>query len=224
MRILHISDTHGSFNPLIGPFDVILHTGDLLPNFPSIMSGDKNREIENQANWINQNISHFKKWIGDNTFLFVAGNHDITPSQRIIDILVDNKIKAVNITEKVFQFNGKTFYGIPNINKINGRWAYESTPEEMLKAFNKFKTALALYRRIDVLAAHMPLYGMLDFTKRFERMGSTVFLEELNKLDYTILPDAYAHGHCHECFGISAHRGMIVSNAATVQNIIEIME
>jgi Icc-related predicted phosphoesterase len=224
MRILHISDTHGSFNQLIGPFDVILHTGDLLPNFPAIMSGDKNKEIECQANWISQNISHFKKWIGDNTFLFVAGNHDFTPSQRIVDILVDNNIKAVNITEKFHQINDKKFYGIPNINKMVGRWAYESTPEEMLKAFNKYKSVLSMYRRIDVVAAHMPLYGMLDFTRRFERMGSTVFLEEFNKLDYTNLPSVYAHGHCHECFGVAVHRGMIVSNAATTQNVIEIPE
>ena len=44
MRIWHCSDRHSLFPKLFGEFDIVLDTGDMLPNSHMVLAGNKIQE------------------------------------------------------------------------------------------------------------------------------------------------------------------------------------
>jgi len=45
-----------------------------------------------------------------------------------------------------------------------------------------------------------------------------------NWLAYEVItkPKAYVHGHIHDSFGVRSEMGILVSNAATTMNLVEV--
>ena len=82
MRVVHTSDNHGAFSPIKGrSIDVIIHSGDLLPD-PDPSHGHKKDIIEYwQRKWVWDHIEQFKTWIGALPFLFTLGNHDFAGAE-----------------------------------------------------------------------------------------------------------------------------------------------
>jgi len=223
LRACHISDTHGGLPKLSGRYDIVVHSGDILPNSYAVMNRNITQEIAFQLDWLTQNLINFKKWLQGTTFLFIPGNHDFLHPDIIERTLNSEGIKAINLSNKRVMYEDVSFYGFPYVPEIGGNmWNYEKElPEmdievgKMLDVINKDYT--------DVIVAHSPLYQTLDLTKGNDCIGSTVLT---NALDYKVkkemLPTVICHGHIHESCGVAIRNSILISNAATTQHIIQI--
>jgi hypothetical protein len=69
-------------------------------------------------------MEKFKEWIGEVPFLFVLGNHDFISPEHVETQLCANEIKAINLTNKLVNFEGDKFYGFPYVPYINGNFNY----------------------------------------------------------------------------------------------------
>lgn len=210
-RICHISDTHGFFPQIKKSYDFIVHTGDMLPDMPtsSFISDAYSQQL-----WLEENIDQFVELIGDKTFLFVQGNHDFISPSIVEDILKSKSINAINIGNRVVDSEGLRFYGFPFIPKIKGKFNYELDEEEMEERVSEL-IKIVNSNKIDVLATHCGLLGVLD-----TKFGN----KELNKALYKFKtkPKCLLHGHTHQQNGIAIVNNILISNAATSQQVIEI--
>lgn len=207
MRLLHISDTHGTFPDLNARADIIVHSGDLLPN---ASRGGPNEAVW-QVGWIVSNSVRLRNWIGSRPFLFIHGNHDFaiaTPWLR------DAGIDAVCLDDVSYTENGVSFYGIPWTKYFTGEWNRELHPHEMQAVINRIPY-------VNVLVSHGPPLGILDHNAYGERCGCPTIR---SALDYGTIPvpDVYLCGHIHESNGVCRIRETLYSNAATTQHIIEL--
>lgn len=215
-RINHISDTHGHFPKLLGTFDVVVHSGDASPNFTY-----NEKEASLQMLWWEKKVPIIKTWLQGRPFLFTLGNHDFLPGFWLEDMLNSNGIKATCLHDKITTYEGINFYGFPYVPPITGKWEYELTHDEMAM---KFEEMAPIFDRtfVDVIVAHCPPYNYLDLAYSNNRYGNT----QMNTfLDYQISrdmqPSYYLCGHIHEANGLMMRNGMLISNAAVTQQIIE---
>lgn len=220
LRILHISDTHGKFPQLVGRFDVVVHTGDFFPNSVAVYSGNKTAEMLFQEEWLERQATNVKNWLRGYPFFFVLGNHDFILPHRMEELLNLYGIKTQSLHEKVVSHENINFYGFPYVPYINGMWNYECDHDEMKDNLEKLvDTCNQTY--IDVIAAHAPINGHLDWYKGPLGCSDMAFaFDESISKDMT--PSFYLHGHIHESNGVTVRNGLLISNAATTQNIIEI--
>lgn len=222
MKILHCSDRHSLFPKLIGDYDIIVDSGDALPNGPKM---NRDREAEFQRSWTIHNLDEYAKFIGDKPFLLCNGNHDFT--EQTCDILQSAGIHAYNITNKKFAFRGLNFYGFPYIPFIEGSWNYELIFPEMI---HKLDPVIRMINdgEIDVLVPHCPPYGIMDLTPDGRHIGNAALK---NAIEYKLAkwPKAMLFGHAHQNFGLinmenpnNPKETMLLSNAALHYRIIEI--
>jgi Icc-related predicted phosphoesterase len=206
MRILHISDTHGLLPTSFPLADVIVHSGDLMPNRTR---GIRPVEETYQTAWILANAEHFKRKIGDTPFLFVQGNHDFIDP---VPLLVGMGINAIELTEEPILIGEVLFQGFKYIKYFSGEWNNETSERELAMRLDDLNT-----EAVDVLVTHGPMYGVLDRNAQGERCGS----QSLRKAMQDKPPRYLLHGHIHEAAGLLAWSGgMIVSNAACTQRVI----
>ena len=78
-------------------------------------------------------------------------------------------------------------------------------------------TKIVNEEKLDILVGHTAIYGVLDL----EKIGSTILANAFN-YQFTHFPKCYLHGHLHYSNGIAILNNCIVSNAATIQHIIQI--
>jgi Icc-related predicted phosphoesterase len=213
MKILHISDTHGSFPKLDTEGDIIVHSGDFFPNsqyyhMPLV-------EAEVQAQWTIQNQDALRNWIGSRPFFLCHGNHDfdLQAAEHLCDVGID----AHNISLQHKEIHGVKLYGIPYVPYFTGSWNFEKSD-----VFLEEHLRYDVYDRdIDVLVSHAPPYGCLDKVRKRENIGSkplATYIKTAKKPARTVLC-----GHVHESGGLQRHlRGTWVSNAATKQNLLEL--
>lgn len=204
MRIIHISDTHGSFPPL-PEGDVVVHSGDLMPN----RSRGDEREPAYQKSWLLHHRKQFVEWLAGRPMLLCRGNHDFTPL--VQPILRDGGCNITDITNRLHEHGGLRFFGFPYVHYMCGEWNFEVTEAEIGD-----KTRAIPWGQFDIIVAHAPIAGILD-----ECYGDHIGNRAMaNALNYDVprhcWPRAYLHGHAHEANGIDDMDGMIVSNAATV--------
>jgi hypothetical protein len=137
MRIQHTSDNHGFFQDLEGDFDVVIHSGDLFPNHcfgPKRVWSTLEVEKAFQTDWLKGRIETIKEWIKGKPFLFCSGNHDfIDPCP----ILIAAGITAINLDDKVTEFEGHTLYGLPWVPFIEGVWNFELMDVEMREEIDR---------------------------------------------------------------------------------------
>ena len=214
MYIKHISDTHGKLFYHDNKSDILIHSGDMLPNSPCILGGDIDGEIEFQRNWVKKNISLFPK-----EFLFVLGNHDFLDPNELESIFQDSGIKAINLAGKVTNIGPFRVVGFSWINFIAGRWKYEVFIPEMKEKVNELMK-LIQENDANMIVAHAPLEGILDYSwEHNKHFGNGVLRNSLDYEENNIR--YYLHGHVHEAFGVSFQNGLFISNAATSCNYIE---
>lgn len=220
-RIMHISDTHGNFLRLNGSFDCVVHSGDFFPNSPA-QYNSKSAEAVFQVEWMRENLDTFKQWIGNKPYLFTLGNHDFCGDTILEILLRAHGIKAFALHDKIVHYEGMNFYGFPYVPYINGSFNFEKEIPEMQEKCDEMVNALNT-SYVDVFVCHAPLYGILDLNSAGHRCGSTVMADAFKyKLNTGMQPNAIFHGHIHNAHGIAQHDGLLISNAATTQNILEI--
>ncbi len=220
-RICHVSDTHGFFPKLLGKFDMVVHSGDFFPNSQFVWS-NKVREMEFQYQWLESKIPVMKEWLQNHPFLFTLGNHDFLSAEFMAQILNAAGIKSFCLHDKITNLDGINFYGFPYIPNINGVWNYERSLDQMVPHIDLLSETLN-QTYVDVLVSHPPPYKCLDLSNGNEFLGSTALSNALDfKIAQEMLPSVIMFGHIHEAQGVSMRNGMLCSNAATTQRIIEL--
>lgn len=227
MRISHVGDIHGNFNKLGGRFDIIVFSGDFCPDFYlsqfNCSESDKARVAALQLDWISDNISNIKQWTQHSPFLFILGNHDWIKPELVEFTLRSQGIEAISLNNKLVTYQGINFYGFPYVPAINGSFNYErEIPEMITEVDEMFKTLNQTH--VDVLVTHAPLYKVLDITNGNYNIGNRVLSNMIDfKLSKDMIPNYLLCSHCHEARGMAMYNGMLVSNAAQTQNIVEIL-
>jgi Icc-related predicted phosphoesterase len=221
MRLLHISDTHGQFKPLRGSFDIIVHSGDLPPDPPKSMG--QNKLGPWQLDWVKNNIAEFKEWLQGKPFLFCGGNHCFYNPYRFEELLNEAGIKAICLHNKITSFEGVKFFGFPFVPPINGSFAYETDNETMIKHCD-YMSKLMNETYVDVIVAHCPPYNCLDANPLDgHHFGNRTMCDLLDyKLTKKMRPKWYLCGHIHSANSITVRNGLMVSNAARTQHIIQL--
>lgn len=216
MKIAHISDTHGYFPSIADDIDLVVHSGDFLPD-PPIPMTPKNR-IDFQQNWLLSRLPTIKDWVHNKTLVMCQGNHDWLPPI-LQESILQKKINAYVLHEKVASIKNLYFYGFPFVPTINGFHNHEKSPEDMSFSINKI-TNIVNKSKIDVLISHAPPAGIFDLAFSGERFGNPQLSNAIIN-DFKIFPKAFLFGHIHFSGGQQALiKNSIFSNAATKVNYI----
>lgn len=219
MRIIHVSDTHGKFPELKGYGQVVVHSGDFCPDFIC----NDNQPAYYQEIWLKEKVVQIKNWLNGRPLLFCLGNHDHISPTVFEKVLKDAGIEAYDLTEKVVVYGSVNFYGFPYVPTINGKYAYECNIYQMQDRVDAM-LAVTEVMYIDVIVAHCPPANCLDYDHYQDRhFGNTSLTQALDyKWSRDMLPQAILVGHIHSNNGVTIKNGVLISNAATTQNIIEI--
>lgn len=222
-RICHVSDTHGGFPRLYGRYDLVLHTGDFFPNSHHVGIGNKTGEMSFQLQWLRDSIDEIKAWLQGHVLIYVPGNHDFLHPDLMEMELQQAGVRAYGITDRMFTYQGITFYGFPYVPAIGGNmWNYEKEIPEMQVEVDKMVEKLNV-EKVDILCCHAPINKCLDLSYSNQLLGSSVIATALDyKIEQDKLPKVYLCGHIHEAHGLAMRNGMLVSNAATTYQIIEV--
>lgn len=237
MKILHISDCHGfkhriegagvitKFPVISEDFDVVVCSGDFYPNLH--WGANRKRQLvkeetDYQNNWFISNLKAFKQFIRNKPFFWTSGNHDWANP---VDILNQNGIIAFDLNNSIIEYNGLSWAGFPFIPEIQNNWNFERNSNDMRQEIQKFIEKLKAANKfdsLDVLVAHAPIANILDLDENRGRLGNSHMANALN-YQFIKKPKAYLCGHIHSCGGqTEMFDEMIVSNAATTWNIIEL--
>lgn len=220
MKILHISDWHGDFLFPKEDYDIVISSGDMLPTFDRF---DKTYEIAAQKQWVKDNVHNFKKLCGGRYFLDCGGNHDFISLSKELKKYWSN---AIDLTPNNLGHDGYvwleniSFHGFPWVPYINGEWNFELMEDELRSRTIKFLNKLV---GKTVLVMHCPPYGILDYSPFSGHIGNTPLTNHLfygMKKEY--LPKVILCGHQHDDHGLQGKGGILISNAATTYNIINI--
>lgn len=224
MKILHISDTHGTFPLLqLQGVDLIVHSGNL---FPNLTRGNVPVEEAFQEEWIASHRTHLRAWVDGRPFFFCTGNHDFlsTPETFLRAVGVEATCLDSMLPES---FQGVSFQGFPYTPYLQGEWNGELQPLAMTymvqQLLDSWDTAVP-----DVLVAHAPLYGHLDQNHEGEHCGNHELLVGLQERRDQPLPRWMLHGHIHEeggrrsVFQPNSPYPMDISNAACTQRVIHL--
>lgn len=152
MKILHLSDTHGTHHRLrdLPEADVVVHSGDFT------MTGTKHEAID------------FLNWLCDLPYdhkIFICGNHDDCLYGANIDGLDSNVHYLCN---SGIEIDGVKFYGVP-------MFMGDCVTDRQSKNYDKIPTD------IDILITHSPAYGILDFDDNIH-YGSEEILSRISSL------------------------------------------
>lgn len=213
MRILHLSDTHGRMPELERDFDVVVHSGDLLPNRSY---GIRPIEETFQRYWLEENAPKFPPSYWLKPLLVCPGNHDfIDPTPILRSFGIDARL----LCNGALGVSGVGFYGFPWTPTFYD-WNWMCGPDEMREHLSP-AVELMSQGAIDVFVGHGPMYGVLDRNADGERCGSKVVRDVMRDVRHP--PKLFLHGHIHEAAGVQTwSRGILVSNAATTQRIVTI--
>ena len=217
MRILHVSDSHGL--PPSCPdedFDVIVHSGDFCPNRSF---ANKTLEVPFQTYWCENTLSwlHPKYWTVP--VVITPGNHDyIDVAFQMREIGIDARLACDNFVD----VDGISFWGHPWTPEFFG-WNWMCDREEMRKRLARAAELLE-QGGVDVFVSHGPMWGIFDRNREGKHCGCPELGRVLEFARHT--PKALLHGHIHEANNVvqldEEWDGMIISNAALGQRIVEI--
>lgn len=219
MKIAHISDLHGDF-PTLPECDLVINSGDWMPNSKFRQFGNELEE-QFQNQWLESKIEEIQAWLGARPMIFVQGNHDYTdPSQ----VLVKHKLNVVDITNKLIEYKGLTFYGFPYIpaeddaKSWNHRRRYGMMELEFDEVFSKLKEKNI--EQLDFFVCHCPPWDVFDTCPLQNRQFGNKVLTR--RLEEKFKPKHLLCGHIHGAGGQTEYRGVKVSQAARIINIIDL--
>lgn len=220
MKIAHVSDLHGNLLPIPYQANIIINSGDWLPDCGSLWS-KQNVKSERQKEYFYKNIEKIVPWIKGKPYYFINGNHDFIDSEELERILRTNGISAYSLEDKIVSHENMTMYGFPWVPYINGSFNYELVPLDMEKKVKELMEVLE-NNVIDVLVLHCPIKNELS-SEGFEDYGNNLLENHIKNLDKAKVPGLILCGHLHEAKGIKYSNILesLVVNSATTCNIIE---
>jgi Icc-related predicted phosphoesterase len=214
MKILHSSDLHGSYKPLLaaleGDYDIWIDTGDFFPN--------KTRgtaiEASYQTRWFGGYKGlgeRIKARIGNRPMISVPGNHDFV---NLAHLLTRSGVQAFDITDPIFNpsfppfsFHSVRFAGFREIPYIAGEWNGEA------HCFDDQINRVAATNP-DILLTHAPPSGVLS-----DQWGIPALTTYLFYQPHRI--KLHLFGHVHEHGGEEVTEGGIrfVNGATTIRTV-----
>jgi Icc-related predicted phosphoesterase len=215
MKILHLSDTHGTLKPLKSDAKIVVHSGDFLPN---CSRGLKWMEIPFQAKWIEKSASNIRKVYEGRRLLVLPGNHDFVALGKL---LKEEGVNVECLNRRLVHVDGFAFYGFPLVPWFCGEWNFEETERSIEHHLGELKELMET-GAVDVLVSHGPLFGVLDQNEDGENCGSTSLMDCLLKARHP--PKYVLHGHIHEAAGVKEWNKIAVSNAACIQREMNLLQ
>lgn len=197
MKILHLSDTHGSHfwkYANLSNVDMVVHTGDYLPNFTR---SDLILEKAMQKAWLVQHFGAFKEWLKSRPFVYVAGNHDYC---QLSSVYGNHVIQA---NRKPIDVLGVKIAGYPEVPEINGTWNFETSAREL-----HFIASEITDTDVEILITHTPPAGI--FSKQW---GCQSLASCLTYKNHQIKAHLFGHVHMEE-YSQAVVNNIIFSNAA----------
>lgn len=206
------SDLHGvvPLEVLDGGADIVVLAGDIAP-----LDGLDGGALWRQRGWVTDVFVPFMEARPGTEFVFVPGNHDFWGE----DIGPDSWIWPRNahcLRNTGCEVLGLSFYGMPNIPEINGRWAFESRRSAMSLA------CAAIPDGTDVLIAHTPPMAdgcdMDSSDGRFDirsgerlHFGSPDLADAIDRISPRFLFCGHIHTGSHDCTEIGRTKCFNVS-------------
>jgi Icc-related predicted phosphoesterase len=197
MIIVSISDTHNKHKKTTIPeCDILIHSGDAT-------GMGRSSEMQDFAKWFeNQPAKHH---------VFVPGNHDFGFEKEEARFRGFFSKTHVLIGESV-EIEGLKIYGSPWTPWFHD-WAFnfpQNDPRHPTSDAAKHWQLIP--EDTNILVTHGPPYGILDMTKRGERVGCMNLTDRIPALKDLIL---HQFGHIHEDAGV-VDRGVAYCNASFV--------
>ncbi len=190
ITIVCVSDTHGYHTETaIPPGDILVHAGDLTRH-------GELADVEEFDRWL-AGLPHPYKVV-------VAGNHDWCFQTRPAEARARLR-HAVYLQDEAAVVEGVRFYGSPWQPWFLD-WAFNLPRGPDLAA----KWAL-IPDGTEVLVTHGPPFGVLDQTRRGDRVGCVDLLARVRQ----VRPGLHVFGHIHEAAGVVRDGGTLFVNAAT---------
>lgn len=181
MKIVCVSDFHGTPLPEIPSCDVLVIAGDYEPGLPESMT----------FGWLTGTFLTWLMAAPARHIVMTPGNHDGFTEQNL-DIL--RRLPGHLLVDEGVMLDGKMFWGSPWTPTFFNWWYMKDDPDL------KWHWA-KIPHGVDVLVTHGPPWGILDETKRGARVGSTTLRRRLPTLERLKL---HVFGHIHESYGICA--------------------
>lgn len=225
IRFVHVSDSHGNFPPL-GTGDVVVHSGDLMPNRhddadpfkPGTQWGKPEREMSFQERWIDANARRIKDWVGGRPFFFCPGNHDFyDPTARLVAEGVHIRHLGV---KHIDYYDGVPLFGFPFCPSNVHPWNYATDPAGMEQEIARMRAILVNEREI-ILVAHCPPGGILDKSRSGTRYGNPALTDFLDHGGMDVKAVFCGHVHEDHAIWLDPDSHLLISNAATVVNHVE---
>lgn len=230
VRIVHISDTHMMHDHLLKSIpegDILIHSGDFSAFSVKRCFGNKEQDRDAVIDEIN---SFFHK-LSFKHKIFVAGNHEMSFSNRHKDYIEKNLTEVTYLHDKSIEVEGLNIYGTSWTAKRFSSYA---------RGFSISRSDLGQHwdfipSETDILITHMPPQGVMDLgAKDFagirnlfssnnpcnicggihemqEHWGCKALKKAVLK---RIRPTLHLFGHVHEQNGVTAEDGITFSNAA----------
>lgn len=239
LRILHTSDRHGSWRPILGfeDFDLWIDSGDWMPN---ITRGTP-IEARFQASWMTLDKLKLRKlyqragdfyptdseqpphtgsiaqrlttWLAGRPMLCVPGNHDYAD---LAACLRTAGAQALNLTKGPAKVGGLRFAGMREIPVIAGEWAGESGEPELRAAVERVMSFDP-----QVLVTHSPPNGILDLSdNKGGHVGISALTQWLVYRPHRV--QLVLFGHVHEQPAVVREMDIMFSNAAQTARILEV--
>lgn len=194
MKIICISDTHGSFPKDLPKGDILIHAGDW-SSTGSYKDTIKFLDYLEKINYNYENIvivpGNHEKWIEDNINLAKEEFKN-----RNITLLIDESITI----------NGLVFYGTPWV-PVYKNWSFmkeDSTRKNFMDAIPD---------ETDILITHAPPYGHLDVVdtgKEKINVGCKHLSKALDRCNAKL----HVFGHVHESSGVKVKNRSLLVNAS----------
>ena len=189
MRIVCISDTHGSHRRLaVPPGDLLIHAGDVTVN-------GYLDELDDFNDWLGS-LPHGNK-------LLIAGNHDFCFQEQASRARA-RITNAHYLEDDSAIVAGVKIYGSP-WQPYFGGWAFNLRRGELLAA-----VWAKIPEDTDILVTHSPPEGILDRNRSGEPCGCRDLLNRVRE----VRPRLHVFGHIHEAAGQIHAAGTTFVNAS----------
>ncbi len=223
MRILHTSDLHGRYKPLLralaaGDYDIWVDTGDFFPNKTPLGSPDEMRFVQPrwQARWFGFKQLKYRlaEALDGRPMVSVSGNHDFTRfANQLRSAGADaRQLEAGDCLELL----GQRIAGFREVPEDEGRWMGE-LPQDAFAELVATTEALGP----SLLLTHAPPGGILDDVAEDGHIGVMALTDWLGSRAHGVRAHLFGHTHRHGGQEVERH-GLRFINGATQIRVLEL--
>mmetsp|Transcript_20530 Transcript_20530/g.27059 ORF Transcript_20530/g.27059 Transcript_20530/m.27059 type:complete len:424 (-) Transcript_20530:80-1351(-) len=212
LRIVCISDTHGSHQNLVGKIpdgDILIHAGDFTNK---LRKSDMEKSLRSFDEFLG-NLPHKHK-------IVIAGNHEIAFNDFTKSEIQSYLRNCTYLQDSGITVDGLKIYGSPWTNSVGMGFS--------CRGKHLYKHWARIPEDVDILVTHIPPEGVLDLAFDFEadrrgpcpdcrrchRKYAHWGSESLAKRVRAVRPRVHVFGHVHDSHGYLKRNGTLYVNAA----------